>query len=307
MSDETKAATLILDILGPFVVHFCKSDRGGNVRICAPLCKDHHANILTDNVDISLNGLTQPNVNSGYIYELINSSSQDIKPEDTILSRCEIGGNPILMLEEDKKEFDLIQERTCHLIFLAPRPDVIFGLRPEPIWIHQNGAQRWVELYGSEKGTVVSQPRSRGLRFVYRQWPDEPSISIRKSLILPDKTMLDSLDGSLKNLGALSSGSAGRQYNITLRFSSNDSSPDTHHEDAFNCFQTMRSLVPDTSTWLTAFDHGGVPSDPKANNAQISVASKVRILVVGGEHPVDCPASPMVRRDKGTQLAFNPR
>ena len=47
---------LILDLMGPFVVHF----HNDVARIHAPLCVDHHANILTDTDDISLDGLPTP-------------------------------------------------------------------------------------------------------------------------------------------------------------------------------------------------------------------------------------------------------
>ena len=69
-TSEDTPPRLILDLIGPFVVHFCE----GIARIHAPLCVDHHANILTDTNDIPLYGLPAPAPVDGYakgfIYEL---------------------------------------------------------------------------------------------------------------------------------------------------------------------------------------------------------------------------------------------
>jgi hypothetical protein len=53
---------LVLDLIGPFVVHFT----GGMARIHAPLCLDHYANIQTDNDDIGVHGLIAPAPQGGY-------------------------------------------------------------------------------------------------------------------------------------------------------------------------------------------------------------------------------------------------
>jgi hypothetical protein len=53
---------LVLDLIGPFVVHFT----GGMARIHAPLCLDHHANIQTDDDDIGVYGLIAPAPQAGY-------------------------------------------------------------------------------------------------------------------------------------------------------------------------------------------------------------------------------------------------
>jgi hypothetical protein len=69
---------------------------------------------------------------------------------------------------------------------------------------------------------------------------------------------------------------------MTLRFTSNSSAPDEHHEDAYNCFQTMRNLMnPDHfSQWRVDYD----------DTTGTTVPGIVPYVVKGGT-PRDCGAN----------------
>lgn len=49
---------LVFDLVGPFVVQFRKgiADKPGTAYVYAPLCDNHHANILTDSDDVFVPG-----------------------------------------------------------------------------------------------------------------------------------------------------------------------------------------------------------------------------------------------------------
>jgi hypothetical protein len=77
-------------------------------------------------------------------------------------------------------------------------------------------------------------------------------------------------------------------YSITLRFATNTAAPDDNHQDAYHCFQTIRSLVSDVNMWRVDFDDSlAVPEN--RNN--------VVIENVSGHHPTDCGAMVLVVRD----------
>lgn len=259
--------SLILDLLGPFVVHFCKNQ----VRINLPLCADHHANIVTDSNDIPLYGLRQVS-RQGYMYDLepnIQRQSSKCTVEDS---------DKILLLEP--RTVDPIPEQTCHLVVVAPRPDTVWGLHPEAIWIHKNGASRWV--VHEDSTNVVSTDRVRGLRFIYGDC-SVPAITVdSRSAPVPHK-----IQQQLKNLDCESVGTNLPCYNITLRFSSNATTPDDNHQDAIRCFQSMRCLVPDTATWLAAFDE-----------------SRKMTENISSSHPVDCTSPGIVMQDSDQLLAL---
>ena len=71
-------------------------------------------------------------------------------------------------------------------------------------------------------------------------------------------------------------------YHITLRFQSNGTSPDEHHEDAYNCFQQMRTLIPEADVWRVDFDDSQTGIQPRHH---------------GGPVPSDCGAAIIVVRE----------
>jgi hypothetical protein len=164
----------------------------------------------------------------------------------------------------------------CHSVMEVPTPNTMVPLLPEPIWIHRNGSGAWVN---ADPGTpdIVSSQRARGLRFIYLDCPATPTIKLMKQ---PKTTPAVNPDFTPENCDALGLDPA--HYHITLRFQSNGSSPDEHHEDAYNCFQAMRTLIPEANMWRVDFDDSQTAIQPRKH---------------GGPVPVDCGAAIIVVRE----------
>jgi hypothetical protein len=262
---------LALDLLGPFVVHFCE----GAVRVCAPLCTDHHANILTDANDISLLGLTEPvpidGFPTGYIYCL---EAGDATPRDA--TKCHFTDLSKLLIAT--LHLDPIPAQNCHLVFRVPVPDNIVPLVPETIWIHRNGASTWV----NSNSDIASGVRARGLRFIYSKCLAPPKITLCQQ----PRSSLDAPQPPLNTLQAEALGLDPPFYHITLRFASNSASPDEHHEDAYRCFYTMRTLIPHASQWRVDFDDSAATGVLTVNS-------------LSGPHPLDCLAAVLIVKDPG--------
>ena len=107
---DLKLGPLMFDLMGPFVVHFCNRQ----VRISAPLCADHFANILTDSNDIPLDGLSTPTF-AGRTYDSIPSSIPGC-----LLTPCTISPNVLVV---DQTCEVAIPQQTTHLLMTAPAPD----------------------------------------------------------------------------------------------------------------------------------------------------------------------------------------
>ena len=154
-------------------------------------------------------------------------------------------------------------------------------LLPEQIWIHQHCATIWVNTVapGSE---IVDEDRARGLRFIYSACPHEPAIH---PLQFPELAC-EELESAFNGLDAKALGFVPPQYHMTLRFASNSTSPDEHHEDAYNCFQEMRILIPGASTWRVDFSDS---TDPVVLRRE-----DLFLLNHGGSHPSDCGAAVLV-------------
>jgi hypothetical protein len=257
---------LVLDLIGPFVVHLT----GGMARIHAPLCLDHHANIQTDNDDIGVHGLIAPAPQAGYpegfLYRMTGPTPKAgkcdcLNPERLLIVTMKLAARPAT---------------NCHAVIEVPNPNTIVPLLPEPIWIHRNGSGAWIN---GDSGTpdIVSSQRARGLRFLYTDCPVSPAITLMKQPKSP--TPIDP-DFTPENADTLGLDPA--QYHITLRFQSNGTSPDEHHEDAYNCFQEMRTLIPEASKWRVDFDDSQTGIQPRHHT---------------GSPPVDCGAAIIVVQD----------
>jgi hypothetical protein len=264
----TASEPLAFDLLGPFVVHFCE----GAVRICAPLCTDHHANILTDTNDISLLGLAEPipidGFPAGYIYCL---DVETRTPKDA--TKCHFTDPTQLLIAT--AHLDPVPAQNCHLVFKVPLPDSIVPLVPETIWIHRNGAATWV----NSTSDVAAGVRARGLRFIYSKCLAPPEITLCQQ----PRSSLDEPQPPLNRLKADALGFDPPFYHITLRFASHSATPDEHHEDAYRCFYTMRRLIPHTSQWRVDFD------DP--------AATEMGTHSLSGPHPLDCMAAVLIVKD----------
>jgi hypothetical protein len=255
---------LVLDLIGPVVVHFT----GGMARIHAPLCLDHHGNIQTDNDDIGVYGLIAPAPQGGYpegfLYRMTGPASKTgkcacVTPERLLTVTMKLAPLPTT---------------NCHSVLEVPNPNTMVPLLPEPIWIHRNGSGAWCN---SDPGTpdIVSSQRARGLRFIYNDCPAVPNIKLMKQ---PKSPTPVGPDFTPENCDALGMDPA--HYHITLRFQSNGTSPDEHHEDAYNCFQQMRTLIPEAGKWRVDFDDSQTAIQPRRHGGPVPVDCGAAILVV---------------------------
>jgi hypothetical protein len=265
---EAASKRLILDLIGPFVVHFT----AGIARIQAPLCVDHHANIQTDSDDIGVPGLLAPapqdGYPEGYTYRL-----QGPKPK---AGKCDCL-YPEQLLRVTLK-LGAIDAARCHSILEVPNPNTMVPLLPEPIWIHRNGSGIWVN--GDAKNSdIVSGSRARGLRFISTDCPAAPDI---KLINQPKSTHPFNPDFTPETSDAL--GLDPPHYHVTLRFASNGTSPDEHHEDAYNCFQEMRTLIPQADVWRVDFDDSQGDIQPRHHGGPIPVDCGAAVLVVQGSN-----------------------
>jgi len=243
-------ALLLFDLIGPFVTHFQKGNDlyPGTVYICAPLCPEHHANLITDTNDFSLFGLSgaASSDEKGYVYRFSDKKA----PAGVERYYCEEDHyKKLLLVKFDGKPKS---EKVCHLMFEVPCPDQIVPLHSELVWIHRNGATQWVANPEPAEPLIVNSPRARGLRFIYRSCSSNPIV---ENTCYPEGKQTDFTGFDATTLGfPAENGPA--PYTMTLRFASNSSTPDEHHEDAYNCFQTMRDLMKpdDFSRWRVDFD-----------------------------------------------------
>lgn len=243
-------AALLFDFIGPFVTHFKKGNDlyPGTVYVYAPLCPGHHANLITDTNDFSLFGLSTPasSDEEGYVYRFSDKNA----PAGVARFYCEGDHYKKLLLVEFDGEPK--SEKACHLMFEVPCPDQIVPLHSEQVWIHRNGATQWVSNPEASEPLIVNSPRARGLRFIYRSCSSNPIV---ENTCYPNGKPTDFMGFDATTLG-FPAGSDPAPYTMTLRFASNSSTPDEHHEDAYNCFQTMRDLMnpDDFYLWRVDFD-----------------------------------------------------
>lgn len=292
---------LVADLVGPFLVHFVDDI----VRVHAPMCTDHHANILTDHDDISLHGIladcqtycssTSHPPQTGYVYALTGpvGNPGPCAGLDGSHQQC-------LVLKSSKQKITVKNETFCHLVFELPKPDQIFPLIPEQIFIHKNDAPIWLDPSSPKKpvtksgeaetGDYFSGSYARALRFVYLNCPAKPQVEVQRfGNEKPPAGFLDELN---KGDGFDTVGFDSPKYYFTLRFASNSTTPDNNHQDAYNCFQTMRQLIPETLQWRVDFDNAYLSSTmiKKATRSP----HNLNLFMHGGPNPVDCNAAVLV-------------
>jgi hypothetical protein len=267
---EDASMQLILDFIGPFVVHFT----GGKARIHAPLCTDHHANILTDSDDVGVAGwmsIAKPvgGYKEGFVYSLKG-------PTPSKKCNC-LNPEQLLIVTLKLQEID---PDTCHFVLEVPNPNTMVPLLPDKIWMHKNGAHNWVNSY-PKNSDIVNDNRARGVRFIYSHCPKPPDIQPLKQ---PKESTFD-FEDKPNPPHSVALGLVPLHYHITLRFVSNGTSPDEHHEDAYNCFQEMRTLIPTADKWRTDFADVDVPQKG---------GKFIKVFRHGGPIPVDCGAMVLV-------------
>jgi hypothetical protein len=269
-----KIMPLILDLIGPFVVHFCK----GTARIHAPLCDNHHANLLTDTNDIPLYGLTNPG-SKGYVYRFKNETTAPYPAP----SHPHLADKKLLVMSHTRGE---IPESQCHLLLRVPYPDKVVPLLSEPIWIHRGNANLWG--LNEDKQDIVESLRARGLRFIYKKCSKEPEIEVCSKPVATTGGGVNTAQPDEPDFSRFSARTLGydEHYSITLRFASNQVTPDDYHQDAYCCFRKMRDLISDTHCWRVDFDDPTVHKVLSTDN-------------VGGPHPKDCGASILLVKDLG--------
>jgi len=277
---DVQNSTLILDLNGPFVLHLTST----GTRIYAPPCQDHCGNLLTDTNDIPLYGLPQdaasPPDGKGWVYGLSFNSRGPGK-----------GSCKTQELLKIKFRLPPIAEASCSFVLQAPSPDEIVALHPEPIWIHQNSAHRWVDdgkTYGQTGGYWISDKRARGLRLIYRDCCSDPTVttvSNPSGAVPPDFSKICFWTRGLQHA----------YRNISLRFAANRATSDDHHEDAYNCFQTARKLVSGTDPDNWDIDMWRVDFDDSSHATRDK--KPYSIFNLTGKHPSDCGALALVIQD----------
>jgi hypothetical protein len=150
------------------------------------------------------------------------------------------------------------EAKKCYCIFKLPSPSLIFGLRAEYVKIDVPGEQGWEGVY------------ARGLRFWYSECDVAPTINPAADLHNPNK-----FDASSFGHSSL--------YQMEIRYRDAKHEPaSAHHKDAEHCSLRMRKLFPPCDKWKVSFE------PPKKSGPQPRI---------GGPHPVDCGANPLVFSD----------
>jgi hypothetical protein len=241
---------LILDLIGPFLVHLQKPNNK-HATIYAPLCENHHANLLTDEEDISLDEV-------GCCYTLHNpvpstcfSQCDPDRPRELIRVKCS----------------DPLNARgNYHLKMTVPLPNKIVSLRPEQVWIHKNTSNTWLTsgcqgdnpalngTPGHDPQNIVNSARARGLRFIYHECKGCPRVTEDTGAEPP--VGLDQLCAVTRGIGGVIT----PHYSLTLRFAAIHSASEyadseDAYADAYSCFEHLRDLVPELPYWRVDFNN----------------------------------------------------
>jgi hypothetical protein len=210
---------LSLDLVGPFVVQFKKgiNDQPGSGYVYAPLCDNHHANVLTDNDDVSVPG-NGDSPKGKYLYNLKGpkgATAYDLAhPDDeSKLLIVPFAGDPLAA-------------QHYHLMLRIPCPTVIIPLLTESVWIHRHGANNWVTRPDKVDEDIVDTPRARALRLIYKNCPQSPEIENEGRAI----------EFNAKALGIQET----THYSMSLRFAATGERS-AGQADAYNCFCSSRS------------------------------------------------------------------
>jgi hypothetical protein len=292
---------LVVDLVGPYVVHFMRDC----VNVYAPLCVSHFANVLTDVNDIPLKGLNPPAPadgfpSPGYKYELQFGSG--FKANGGRCGGLDDGHNECLVLKPDQA-FAPVHSKNCNMIFKFPKPDQLFPLMPEWVFIHKGNSNHWLdpdkdpskncEQHKSNQSQYFFGRYARALRFIYLNCGSDLTLEV---LSVPKGIDKKKIQDSLSGFHPATVGFDLDTYHFTLRFASNGPEPDDNHQDAYNCFQTMRTLVYDTSAWRVDFDDLHVLG---ANVASEVLKGPWRFLNHSSNPPVDCHAAVLIVQDPG--------
>jgi hypothetical protein len=289
---------LVVDLVGPYVAHFMRD----SVNVVAPLCVSHFANILTDINDIPLKGLNPPVPakgfpSPGYVYELQIGSG--FKANSGPCGGLD-GHNQCLVLKPQQK-FPPVDSRNCSMIFKFPKPDQLFPLIPEWVFIHRGKAKCWLDpdkdpskncnQHKSDQAQFFFGKYARAVRFIYLNCGSPLALEV---LSVPTDVDKGKIQDSLNEFDPTTVGFDPLTYHFTLRFASNGPEPDDNHQDAYNCFQTLRTLVNDTCAWRVDFDNLCVPRE---NAASRSPFEQAHMENHSSNPPVDCHAAVLVVQD----------
>ncbi len=276
---------LILDLIGPTVIHLYK-DRSGVIHagVYAPPCEDHHANLLTDSNDLSMES-RDPSAKS-ISYQFQTSSAPTASTSFTLNN-----SGQILLISN---ALSPVQADQCHMTLSLPCPDQIWPLIPEGIWIHKNGAGTFVSNPDNDPN-IVNSKRARGVRFVYYTCNGAP-VLVQTS---PQKPPVDLSSAIPDALGVEADPVKLPHYKMTVRFASNRATGDEHHEDAFNCFLNLRNMLDnmtdsngahcDACTWRV--DFSDIPA--------VAMFRKSFLATLTGPRPNDCGSGTIFVQDPG--------
>jgi hypothetical protein len=259
---------LIFDLVGPFVVQF-KQGSGktpGTAYVSAPLCDNHHANILTDSDDVFVPG-NGDSRKARYVYHFVDSSAPKGAPMYKFVDAAH--EKLLLLVPFDCTPLEGGSDQ-CHLVLKIPCPDYVIPLHSERVWIHKNTARNcWVTC--EDHQDIVDSKRARGLRFIYQDCPTMPEIGV---------------PGLGKAFSSETIGiSRAPHYSMTFRYAdTGEMSPG--HADAYSCFHNSRSMWSpaatgcDLSEWRVDYD----------DLEHFSMEG-------GGPRPRDCGAAVIVMQD----------
>jgi hypothetical protein len=266
--------------------------------VCEPF-----ANVLTDMNDIPLKGLNAPAPADGFIapgYEYELQMGKGFKTNSGACEGLNDGHSQLLVLKPQPK-LPPVDSKKCFMIFKLPKPDQLFPLIPEWVFIHKGKATLWLDpdkdpskncdQRQSDQSQYFFGQYARALRFIYLNCGSAPTIELRSSPKNVDKT---NIQYSLKEFESATVGFDPNTFHFTLRFASNGPEPDDNHQDAYNCFQTMRTLVNDTCAWRVDYDNLYVS---KTNAASRSLFGPWDLENHSGNPPVDCHAAVLVVQD----------
>jgi hypothetical protein len=288
---ELENRPLVFDVFGPFAIHFQEGPDGkeGTATICAPLCPDHHANLLTDTDDVSVMGQSKQGEHE-YVYSFSAGRSPKGASRFSRPIKHDIFRVPS---KTDKFSFEIKDDiaKSCHLVFKVPMPNRIEALRPEPSWVHRNGSDIWVIDRDRERPTsyvgadpdpknLVDSKRGRGLRLIYDECCKAPDFD------LPDDQGLNpaGLTAATKGFPV---GKIPTYYGITLRFAAIHATGDGV-DDAHSCFQTMRTML---DKYLKTDNFSRWRADFVQPDVDLVIAS------MSGPRPHDCGAMVLAMQD----------
>jgi hypothetical protein len=285
---------LVFDVFGPFAIKFKRGKNGkpGTSVICAPLCFDHHANLLTDTDDVSVDGQSKQ-AKSNYVHRFVEGHAPTGAPT---FSPPREGNIFRVKSKSEHFPYEINPENVakfCHVVFEVPMPNRIEALRPEPSWVHRNGSEFWVidrdtkpwSKYAAhaDPNNLVNSNRGRGLRLIYDECKTPPDFY----LPLASGPRQVGLIAATRGFPLGKRDLIPAYYGITLRFAASHATGDGV-DDAHGCFQTMRGML-DKYLGTNYF------SQWRADFAQSDI--NLPVSSIGGPRPHDCGAMVLVMQD----------